>query len=87
MLRQSASYGTKYRVRQIVHETGTRQLGTCQIRHRVKEQTRHLLNSAPVKFSTYILHIRHLGFANSAPDVEIPIIVETTMDFGDVNQL
>ena len=34
---------------------GSRQLGNCQIRHRLKEQTRHLLNSAPVKFGTYIL--------------------------------
>ena len=25
-------------------------------------------NSAPVKFDTYILQIRHLGLANSAPD-------------------
>ena len=41
--------------------TGTRQLGACQIRHRLKKQTRHLLNSAPVKFG-------HLRFANSAPD-------------------
>ena len=31
----------------------TRQLGTCQIRHQLKEQNRHLLNSAPVKFGTY----------------------------------
>ena len=49
-------------------KTGTRQLGTCQIRHRLKEQIRPLLKSAPVKFDTYILQIRHLGLANSAPD-------------------
>ena len=47
---------------------GTRQLGTCQIRHRLIKQTRHLLNSAPVKFGTQFLQIRHLRFANSAPD-------------------
>ena len=57
-------YGTSYQVRIyrrlnvktereiLLQETGTRQLGTYQIRHRLKKQIRHLINSAPVKFGT-----------------------------------